>query len=84
MSWQFLLKSVEEQWQKIIDAVKDDHLPIGEEFVKYSQLEHDNKKMVDYWLEEGIGSDVSVRMQCMREIREEMLKTNNFRFWQSE
>ncbi len=40
--------------------------------------------MVDYWLEEGIGADVSKRMKCMREIRTEMLKTNNFRFWASE
>jgi len=84
MSWQFILKSAEQQWQQIIDAVKDDKLPIGNEFAKYSQLENDNRKMVDYWLEEGIGADVSKRMKCMREIRTEMLKKNNFRFWASE
>tara|TARA_R100000008_G_scaffold24524_2_gene13233 strand:+ start:786 stop:1040 length:255 start_codon:yes stop_codon:yes gene_type:complete len=84
MTWQLILKSAEKQWQQIIDAVKDDKLPIGDEFAKYSQLENDNRKMVDYWLKQGMGADVSKRMKCMREIRTEMLKTNNFRFWASE
>jgi len=79
MSWEYILKS--KNWDKLTNDIKNDILPSNRnKYVRYSNLDDINKKMVDYYLDVGKNSTRSTQQKCIKGILEEMLRSSNARY----
>ena len=88
MSWLNILKISDGVWKKVIWGVLNDTLPQSKttgsfnkkKYVKFSNLDSINKKVVKYYLNKGIGASDKVKEECMIGIKEEMARSSNERY----
>tara|TARA_B100000902_G_C26420356_1_gene486528 strand:- start:10 stop:300 length:291 start_codon:yes stop_codon:yes gene_type:complete len=84
MDWLSLLKAPkilsDEGWMKLAQDIKADKMPANrDKYVKFSNLDSINKKMVVYYLGKGL-TNPKHRMKYLEGIHEEMLRSSNARF----
>lgn len=81
MSWLNILKISDGVWQKVIWGVLNDKIPKNKQkYVRFSNLDDINKKMVRYYLNKGIGANDKTKEKCMAGIKEEMARSSNQRY----
>jgi hypothetical protein len=79
VTWLEILKG--HKWDNMIQQMLNDEFPIHKDYVLYSRLMRDNKKMVDYYLEQGSRADKVRQKELFNLILGEMRRDNNFNYW---
>lgn len=80
MNWMDILKGA--MWDEFERKVKNDEFPTDlKEYVLYSRLMRDNKKMVDWYLQKGKSTSSQEKKKLFRLILGEMRRENNFNYW---
>ena len=79
LNWLQILK--ESKWEKMAKQVLNDEFPIHKDYILYSKLMRDNKKMVDYYLREGLNASKEKQKEYFKLMLGEMRRDNNFNYW---
>ena len=80
MNWMNILKGA--MWDEFSRKVKNDEYPPDlKEYVLYSKLMRDNKRMVDWYLEKGKSVSSKEKKSLFKLILGEMRRGNNFNYW---
>jgi len=83
MNWMDILKG--SMWDEFTYKVKNDMFPTDlKEYVVYSKLMRDNKKMIDWYLEKGTSASSQEKKKLFRLILGEMRRENNFNYWMTD
>ena len=84
MDWLIILKGpkifTDEGWLELEKGIKADKVPANrEKYVKFSNLDDINRRMVEYYLTKG-KERPKCRKQYLEGIQSEMLRSSNARF----
>ena len=81
MSWLDILKISDDAWERLTEGVLNDTLPKNrQQYVRFSNLDDINKRMVKYYLKKGLAGNNKVKEKCLKGILDEMARSSNQRY----